>query len=343
MENRIKIVRTDRELECPQVDEALLATGAELVLLAESVSESELVEAVRDADLLLMCYTAITAEVINSATRLKAIIKYGVGIDAIDIEAAKTRRIPIVNIPEYAEETVAEGAFSLMIALAKKLIPVHNTMQQDGWAWPTAIWMGGDLAGKTLGLIGVGRIGRSMARMAGSGFRMQVLGYSPHTSTEDMHNFGVARIEDLRDMLVQCDFVSVHCVLNEETRDLIGKAEFSSMKSSAFLINTSRGAVVNEQELLNALKTGQIAGAGLDVFSQEPVTQSGHLLSELYQMENVILMPHLTFYTRESMARLEAETLQRCFEALNGKPLQISSQDPRLLSQQHGVSFVSSI
>ncbi len=343
MENRIKIVRTDRELECPQVDEALLATGAELVLLAESVSESELVEAVRDADLLLMCYTAITAEVINSATRLKAIIKYGVGIDAIDIEAAKTRRIPIVNIPEYAEETVAEGAFSLMIALAKKLIPVHNTMQQDGWAWPTAIWMGGDLAGKTLGLIGVGRIGRSMARMAGSGFRMQVLGYSPHTSTEDMHNFGVARIEDLRDMLVQCDFVSVHCVLNEETRELIGKAEFSSMKSSAFLINTSRGAVVNEQELLNALKTGQIAGAGLDVFSQEPVTQSGHLLSELYQMENVILMPHLTFYTRESMARLEAETLQRCFEALNGKPLQISSQDPRLLSQQHGVSFVSSI
>ncbi|MCP4979462.1 MAG: C-terminal binding protein [Gammaproteobacteria bacterium] len=339
----MKIVRTDRELECPQVDEALLATGAELVLLAESVSESELVEAVRDADLLLMCYTAITAEVINSATRLKAIIKYGVGIDAIDIEAAKTRRIPIVNIPEYAEETVAEGAFSLMIALAKKLIPVHNTMQQDGWAWPTAIWMGGDLAGKTLGLIGVGRIGRSMARMAGSGFRMQVLGYSPHTSTEDMHNFGVARIEDLRDMLVQCDFVSVHCVLNEETRDLIGKAEFSSMKSSAFLINTSRGAVVNEQELLNALKTGQIAGAGLDVFSQEPVTQSGHLLSELYQMENVILMPHLTFYTRESMARLEAETLQRCFEALNGKPLQISSQDPRLLSQQHGVSFVSSI
>ncbi len=343
MENRIKIVRTDRELECPQVDEALLATGAELVLLAESVSESELVEAVRDADLLLMCYTAITAEVINSATRLKAIIKYGVGIDAIDIEAAKARRIPIVNIPEYAEETVAEGAFSLMIALAKKLIPVYNTMQQDGWAWPTAIWMGGDLAGKTLGLIGVGRIGRSMARMAGSGFRMQVLGYSPHTSTEDMHNFGVARIEDLRDMLVQCDFVSVHCVLNEETRDLIGKAEFSSMKSSAFLINTSRGAVVNEQELLNALKTGQIAGAGLDVFSQEPVTQSGHLLSELYQMENVILMPHLTFYTRESMARLEAETLQRCFEALNGKPLQISSQDPRLLSQQHGVSFVSSI
>ncbi|MCP4876736.1 MAG: C-terminal binding protein [Gammaproteobacteria bacterium] len=339
----MKIVRTDRELECPQVDEALLATGAELVLLAESVSESELVEAVRDADLLLMCYTAITAEVINSATRLKAIIKYGVGIDAIDIEAAKARRIPIVNIPEYAEETVAEGAFSLMIALAKKLIPVHNTMQQDGWAWPTAIWMGGDLAGKTLGLIGVGRIGRSMARMAGSGFRMQVLGYSPHTSTEDMHNFGVTRIEDLRDMLVQCDFVSVHCVLNEETRELIGKAEFSSMKSSAFLINTSRGAVVNEQELLNALKTGQIAGAGLDVFSQEPVTQSGHLLSELYQMENVILMPHLTFYTQESMARLEAETLQRCFEALDGKPLQIRSQDPRLLSQQHGVSFVSSI
>jgi D-3-phosphoglycerate dehydrogenase len=339
VENKIKIVRTDRELECPEVDSALRASGAELVLLPESVSESRLVEAVRDADLLLMCYTPITARVINKTEKLKAIIKYGVGIDAIDIDAAKARRIPVVNIPEYAEETVAEGAFTMMIALAKKLVPIHNAMQQEGWAWPESRWLGGDIAGKTLGIIGTGRIGRSMARMAGSGFRAKVLGYDPGVSEEAMRDAGISKVESLHDMLGDCDFVSVHCVLNDDTYDLVGEAEFACMKPTAFLINTCRGAVVNEQAMLNALKAGRIAGAGLDVYCQEPVAHSGHALSELYAMSNVILMPHLTFYTRESMQRLEQETLQRCFEALEGKPLRVKSRDPRLLSQEHGVRF----
>ncbi len=340
MENSIKIVRTDRELECPLVDSALRATGAELVLLPESVSESLLVETARDADLLLMCYTPITANVINNAEKLKAIIKYGVGIDAIDIDAAKARRIPVVNIPEYAEETVAEGAFAMMIALAKRLVPIHNAMQEAGWAWPESRWLGGDIAGKTLGIIGVGRIGRSMARMAGSGFRAEVLGYDPNVSEEAMRSAGVSKVENLRDMLGRCDFVSVHCVLNDDTYDLVGEAEFNCMKPTAILINTCRGAVVNEEAMLNALKTGRIAGAGLDVYCQEPVAHRDHALSELYAMSNVILMPHLTFYTRESMQRLEQETLQRCHEALQGKSLQIKSRDPRLRSQEHGVNLI---
>ena len=281
MENRIKIVRTDRELECPEIDSALRASGAELVLLPESVSESRLVDEVRDADLLLMCYTPITTKVINNAAKLKAIIKYGVGIDAIDIEAAKARRIPVANIPEYAEETVAEGAFAMMLALAKMLLPIHNAMQQEGWAWPESRWLGGDIAGKTLGIIGVGRIGRSMARMAGAGFRANLLGYDPNVSEDAMRSAGITKVENLRDMLVRCDFVSVHCVLNDDTYDLVAEAEFDCMKPTAFLINTSRGAVVNEQAMLNALKAGRIAGAGLDVYCQEPVMHRDHALSEL--------------------------------------------------------------
>ena len=341
MENNIKIVRTDRELECPEVDAALLELGAEIVLLPDGVSEDELAAQVHDADLLLMCYTPITARVIDGAEKLKAIVKYGVGIDAIDIDAAKARRIPVVNIPEYAEETVAEGAFALMIALAKQLVPIHNKMQRDGWAWPESRWLGGDIAGKTLGIIGTGRIGRSMARMAGAGFRARVLGYDPNVDAEAMRDAGIEKVENLHDMLRRCDFVSVHCVLNDDTYDLVAESEFECMKPTAFLINTCRGAVVNEQAMLNALKSGGIAGAGLDVFCEEPVAQSGHELSELYAMENVILMPHLTFYTRESMRRLEQETLERCMEALQGKPLQVKSMDPRLLSQEHGVELVS--
>ena len=335
----MKIVRTDRELECPHVDAVLRERGHDLVLLPDGIGEDELVEATRDADLILMCYTPVTVRVIEGAKQLRAIVKYGVGIDAIDIDAAKTHRVPVVNVPEYAEETVAEGAFALMIALAKKLVPLDRTMHRDGWAWPQQAWLTNDIAGKTLGLVGVGRIGRSMARMAGQGFRARVLGYDPNVTADTMRAHGVEKVDDLHAMLKQCDLVSVHCTLSDQTRHLIGASEFAAMKPSAIFINVSRGALVDEIALLIALKEKRIAGAGLDVFSQEPLALEGHPLSDLFGMDNVILMPHLTFYTHEAMRRLEDETLERCFEALEGRPVLVKSKDPRLTSQTHGVTF----
>jgi D-3-phosphoglycerate dehydrogenase len=339
MSERIKIVRTDQELECPHVDQVLREKGIDLVLLPDNVDADRLLRETQDADLILMCYTPITAGIIKNAKKLKGIVKYGVGIDAIDIDAAKACKIPVVNIPEYAEETVAEGAFALMIALAKKLIPLNNAMQQDGWAWPTARWLANDLAEKTVGLVGTGRIGRSMGRMAGAGFRARVLGFDPNVSAATMKTHGIEKTDDLHAMLEQCDFVSIHCVLNADTHHLIGEEELAGMKAGAFIINVSRGAIVDEIALLAALKARQIAGAGLDVYSAEPLAKSNHPLSELYAMENVILFPHLTFYTAEAMHRLEQETLQRCFEILEGRPVLIKSKDPRLQGQKHGVVY----
>ncbi len=339
MGSRLKIVRTDRELECPIIDAHFRDTGADLVLLPEGVSEDELVAATEDADLLLMCYTQITARVFRSAKRLKGVVKYGVGVDAIDFDAAKSAGVPVVNIPEYAEETVAEGAFALMIALARKLVPLQRTMRRDGWAWPESTWLGNDIAGKTVGLVGAGRIGKSMARMAGAGFRARVIGYDPSAGIDELTAAGIEKIDGLHDMLAQSDFVSVHCVLKPETRHLIGDAELRCMKRSAFLINSSRGAIVDERALLLALKENRIAGAGLDVFSQEPLALDGHPLSELFAMDNVLLSPHLTFYTCEAMLRLEEEVLQRCTEILNGEPVLVKSRDVRLTSQQKGVVF----
>ncbi len=339
MGDRLKIVRTDRELECPIIDGYFRDSGATLVLLPEDTSEDELVAATEDADLLLMCYTQVTGQVFRTARRLKGVVKYGVGIDAIDFEAAKLARVPVVNIPEYAEETVAEGAFALMIALARKLVPLQRTMRRDGWAWPQSSWLAGDIAGKTVGLVGVGKIGKSMARMAGAGFCARVLGYDPGASDQEMAAAGVERAGDLHDLLAQSDFVSLHCVLNPETRHLIGEAELRCMKQTAFLINSSRGAIVDEQALVVALKENRIAGAGLDVFSREPLSLKGHPLSELFMMDNVLLSPHLTFYTREAMQRLEEEVLERCAEMLNGGPVLVKSRDSRLISQQHGVVF----
>jgi D-3-phosphoglycerate dehydrogenase len=340
MTTRFKAVRTDRELECQEIDQGLRERQVELVTLPDGVGEATLIEAVRDVDLLLMCYTPVTARVIAAAPKLKGIVKYGVGIDAIDIPAAIARGIPVVNVPEYAEETVAEGAFALMIALARKLKPIGREMAERGWAWPTLPWRGVDLAGRTLGIVGLGKIGRSMARMA-AGFRMRVIAYSPHTPDEAFHNTGVERCADLATLMATSDVVSIHAVLNAETRDLIGVRELARMKPSAFLINVSRGAIVNEAALVAALQEKRIAGAALDVYSQEPVTHAGHPMSALYAMDNVILFPHLTFYTEEAMRRLTEDTLARCFEILEGRPVLIKSHDPRLRAQRKGVVFGS--
>ena len=333
------IVRTDRELEMPRVDAALREAGHALVLLPDGVSEDELAKAAAEADLILMCYTPISARVIASAPRLKGIVKYGVGIDAIDIEAAKARGIPVVNVPEYAEETVAEGAMALMLALAKRFKPIQREMDVHGWAWPTAAWMGYDLSGKTLGLVGLGKIGTSVARMAGAGFRMRVIAYDPHADAARFEKAGVERRDDLRGLLAESDFVSLHCVLDASTRGLVGARELAAMKPSAFLVNVSRGALVDELALLAALREGRIAGAALDVYSQEPLARDGHPLAALYGMDNVILFPHLTFYTHEAMRRLEDETLERCREILAGDAVRVKSRDPRLRSQGKGVRF----
>src|SRR5882672_2065437 len=334
-----KVVRTDAELECPHLDAGLRARDLKLVLLRDGVSEAEFVREVQDAELILMCYTPVTARVIASAQHLKGIVKYGVGIDAIDIEAAKARRIPVVNVPEYAERTVAEGAFTLLLALAKKLAPMHEAMRRQGWLWPSAPWLGSDIAGKTLGLVGVGRIGRSMAQMAGAGFRARVLGYDPNVSEEQMRVAGVEKCADLQSMLAECDFVSIHCVLNDSTRGLIGARELARMKPGAILINVSRGAIVDERALVRALQERRIGGAGLDVYASEPLDREDHPLGALFEMDNVILTPHLTFFTHEAMQRLEAEALQRCDEILSGRAVLIKSSDPRLTAQQHGVRF----
>lgn len=332
-------VRTDRELECPEIDAGLRARGVELVTLPDGISEEALAREVAEADLLLMCYTPVTARVIAAAGRLKGIVKYGVGIDAIDIPAAMARGIPVVNVPDYAEETVAEGAFALMIALAKRMPEIGRAIQSEGWVWPAQRWLGRDIAGATLGLVGAGKIGRSMARMAGQGFRARVLGYDPHVDTETMAAAGIEKIDDLHAMLRQCDFVSLHCVLNDATRHVIGQAELACLKPGAILVNVSRGALIDEAALVEAVLAGRLGGVGLDVYSQEPLTRDGHLLSPLFGRDDVILFPHLTFFTAEAMRRLSDDTLARCFEVLDGKPVQIRSHDPRLRAQTRNVVF----
>jgi D-3-phosphoglycerate dehydrogenase len=325
----MKIVRTDAELYLPTLDDRLRDVGHNLVLLTDGVTQEALIAETRDADILMMCYTPVTRAVIEASPKLRGIVKYGVGIDAIDIPAAREHGVTVVNVPEYAENTVAEGAFLLMLALLRKLPALSAEMRASGWTWPEPRWLGRDVAGLTVGVIGFGRIGQCMARMAGAGFGAHVIAFDPHQPDEQFTAQGVERVT-LNDLLARADVVSLHTVLTDETRHIIGAAELARMKPGALLINVSRGALIDEPALISALDKGQIAGAGLDVFEKEPLRPD----HPLQNRPNVILLPHLTFWTEQAMSRLEDDTWDRLSELIEGRPVTIRSTDPRLKGQK---------
>jgi D-3-phosphoglycerate dehydrogenase len=329
----VKIVRTDAELVLPTLDDRLRQGGHDLVLLPDGVSEDVLCGELADADILMMCYTPVTRRAIESAPKLRGIVKYGVGIDAIDIEAARDHGITVVNVPEYAERTVAEGAFLLLLALRRKLPGLVEAMARDGWAWPETRWLGNDIAGMTLGLVGLGRIGQSMARMAGAGFGAHVVAYDPMQPQQVFDASGVTRVPSRDALLATADAVSLHAVLTNETRHMIGARELARMKPGAVLVNVSRGELVDEAALVEALDAGHLGGAGLDVFASEPLTRD----HPLFDRPNVILLPHLTFWTVEAMARLEEDVDARLKEMIEGRPVTIRSADPRLKNQPGAV------
>lgn len=307
-----KILITDDEVHVENVlDE--LKTIAD-VIRSENNLEQTLAREAENVDLIIVsCFTKITATVLKSAKNLKTVLKYGVGVDNIDLDAATQKGVRVVNCPEYSSNTIAEHAFALMICLAKKLLHVDARMREKGWFWPSPEFLGTDLFGKTLGLIGFGRIGRAMANKA-SGFGMKLNIYDPHVNPDPARDYK-AEFVGLDTLLQTSDVVTIHCILTSETENLVGAAELKKMKKTAFLIDVSRGAIIEEKALLTALQENWIAGAGLDVFAEEPLLPGHPLLA----LENVILTPHLAWYTKEAAERLEQEILQRTLEILEGK------------------------
>lgn len=307
-----KILRTDADLHIIEGALKDLRKIADVVT-CDSTDEETLAREAEDADLILVCYTRITARIIQSARKLKGIVKYGVGVDNIDLEEATKRGILVVHCPKYGSETVADHAFALMICLARKITQIDAMMRRKAWIWPSPEYMGVDLFGKTLGIIGFGKIGNAMARRA-AGFGMKTIAFDPYVKDESRGPHHVKMV-GLDVLLRRSDFVAILCVLTPETRGLIGEGELKKMKKTAFLIDVSRGAIIHEAALVRALSEGWIRGAGLDVFVEEPLRLGNPLL----EMNNVILTPHLAWYTKEAFERLESETIQRALEILQGK------------------------
>jgi D-3-phosphoglycerate dehydrogenase len=321
-----KILITDDEVHVENILDQLEAVAE--VIRSEDNREETLVKAAQNVDLIIVsCFTKITAAVLENAKSLKAVLKYGVGVDNIDMDAATQNNVLVVNCPDYGSDTIAEHAFALIICLAKKLLKIDALMRQKGWLWPSADLLGTDLDGETLGLIGFGRIGRAMARKA-SGFGMKIKIYDPYVGPDLAREFQ-AEFVSLETLLKTSDVVSIHCILTPETKHLIAEAELKMMKKSAFLIDVSRGAIIRETALLTALQENQIGGAGLDVFADEPLKPN----HPFFALDNVILTPHLAWYTKQAQNRLEQETLQRTLEIFEGR-LPQNIKNPQVLEKK---------
>ncbi|WKN43533.1 NAD(P)-dependent oxidoreductase [Tunicatimonas pelagia] len=280
-------------------------------------SREEILDKIAEVDGYLAVNVSVDAEIIDAAAALKIIANYGVGYDSIDVDYATQQGIVVTNTPTAVTEATAETAFGLILSLLRNITYCDRKLRNGdpGFTWGMLQkHTGSSLYGKTLGIIGLGRIGQAVARRAIT-FGMNILYYQRNRLFDHFERLSSARYVPLEELLTQSDVVSLHTPLTESTRHLLGAAELDRMKPSAFLINTARGPVVDEQALIHRLQTGKLAGAGLDVYEEEP-----HIPNELLQLENVVLTPHIgteTIEARIAMAHEATLNLLTFFEGKN--------------------------
>jgi len=271
------------------------------------LTREELLREVRDRDGVLPLLTdTIDEEVLAAANKAKIFANYAVGFNNVDVAAATRRGIMVTNTPGVLTDATADLTWALLMAAARRIPESERFLRAGKFkGWSPTLFLGADLVGRTLGSVGAGRIGTAVAERS-RGFRMRLLYADPVRNETLEKEFGAQRV-DLETLLRESDFVSLHVFLDASTRHLIGAPQFKLMKPTAYLINTSRGPVVDEQALVEALKNGEIAGAALDVFENEPELAPG-----LAELENVVIVPHIasaTLWTRARMADIAVDNL----------------------------------
>lgn len=275
-----------------------------------------LLQKVKGADAILSLLTdKIDGEVLDAAgPQLKIVANYAVGYDNFDLPAGKQRNIFMTNTPGVLTETVAEHAFTLLLAIAHRVAESDKFMREGKFVgWGPMLFLGNDIMAKTLGLVGLGRIGGTVAKIAKNGFAMKVLYYDIQRNEEMERQLGI-EFRDLETLLRESDFVSIHVPLLPTTKHLIGAEQLKIMKNTAYLVNTSRGPVVDEKALVEALKSGAIKGAALDVYEEEPKMAPG-----LAEIPNTVLTPHTASATEETRSKMSEMAAQNIIEALEGR------------------------
>ncbi|MDH4210143.1 MAG: D-glycerate dehydrogenase [candidate division WOR-3 bacterium] len=276
--------------------------------LDEPMPHSRIAESISDKEGLACLLTDdIDLEIIQKASNLKIIANYAVGYNNIDLAAVNKRKIPVTNTPDVLTEATADLTIGLLISVARRIVEGDNYVRAGRFrGWAPELLLGSDVYGKTLGIVGMGRIGQAVARRA-HGFGMAVLYYDKKRLPEDVEKRIDIQYREAIQLLSESDFVSIHAPLSDDTRHFISGAELNAMKRTAYLINVARGAIVDEEALVEALRNGDIAGCALDVYENEPV-----VTPELLQMPNAVLVPHIgsaSLEARTKMALMVVENL----------------------------------
>lgn len=301
-------------LVCDSIDQAgidsMKRSGLNVDYKPE-IKPAELVSSVKDYEVIIVrSRTKITKEVIDAAASAKIIARVGVGLDNVDVKAAEAKKIKVINAPEAASIAVAELAIGLMISLARS-IPRADAEGKRG-NWIKKELMGTQLSGKYLGIVGVGNIGRNIGRMA-KALRMNLIGYDPYPINREFITETGMIVTDLNTLLESADFITCHVPATPETRHMFNAERFSKMKPTAYLVNTSRGEIIDENALYEALKSGKIAGAALDVFEVEPPTNK-----QLLNLPNLVCTPHIGAQTKEAQELASTVIAEKVIQILRG-------------------------
>jgi len=305
---KFKVVITDSYH--PTLDaerEELQEIDADLIL-EQCRTEDEIIAATRDADAVMVQHANISRRVVEHLEKCQIIARYGVGFDNVDVAAATECGIMVSNVPDYCIDEVSSHAIALLMACSRKIVQLSNSVKAGQWTYMVAepVYK---MIGQTLGIVGLGRIGSAAARK-GLGLGLKVQAYDPYVFETDLDVVFV----DFDILLRTSDFVSIHAPLTDETYHMFGKNEFEKMKKGAFLVNTARGPIVDGAALYEALEASEIAGAGVDVMEQEPISQDDPLL----KLDNFIITPHTAWYSEAAQNLLQREAARAVLAVLKG-------------------------
>ncbi|ANQ23807.1 4-phosphoerythronate dehydrogenase [Vibrio natriegens] len=300
-------------LDYEEEEKVLRAHQARFVSLPIGIDRSEILKEVVDADAIMVREAVVDAEILDAAVKCKVVVRYGVGVDNIDLSYAKQKGIYVANVPDYGSEDVAEHALTLLLAATRRIVTRDKDVHQGRWGIGQAEPIP-RLGGKVLGVIGFGRIARSFAQKAsGIGFRSTMV-FDPALTLEQAKEAGVQKV-DLETLVCESDFISLHAPLNEHTRHMINGDLIGKMKPMAVLVNTSRGGLVDEQALYEALQANRIHAAGVDVFETEPVPRDNPLLT----LPNAICTDHTAWFTEESVVELQHKGAVEVLRVFDGE------------------------
>ena len=309
----MKIYITDCDHESMDIEKKTFTKeGVDFEILNVTQPE-DIIRSCHDADALILQYATISHNVLSSLKNLKGVVRYGVGVNTIDIESATKNNVAVCNVPDYGTNEVADHALALIMALARKLPLLIKDTKSNIWAYEKAIPIY-RLQEQTAGIVGLGRIGLSLAKKL-HGIGLKVIGFDPLAKKEQLPDY--IDFVSLDELLAHSDIISLNLPLTKSTENLIDSKEFSKMKSNCYLVNTARGGIVNEEALYQALLNHTIAGAALDVFKQEPPTDR-----KLFSLDNFIATPHAAWYSEQSQQDLKRKAAEEAIRLAKGeKPL----------------------